>query len=174
MKSLSTNVDAYKERKEQFLYHCVLYGTITVRMPKPGYKSITVKEHIYNKYEESYNNQKKQLERKGISSFSGYITSLMEEAMLRHETFAKYAPFLEKLAVEQDRIIIKDNKINRIVEVMIKDGQLQCLLDEKTDCIHIGFVYAIPEIYPVLEGKKERGGYSSTTATSAKRRRNKH
>lgn len=123
-------------------------------MPKPGYKSITVKEHIYNKYESHYNKQKKQLERKGISSFTGYVNSLMEEAMARHEALAKYAPFLEEVAIEQDRVIIKDNKRNRIAEVMIKDGELQCLLDEKTDCIHIGFVYALPEVYEVLEKNK--------------------
>jgi hypothetical protein len=122
-------------------------------MPKPGYKSITVKEHIYNRYENNYRKQKKQLERKGISSFSGYVTSLMEEAMARHEAFAKYAPFLEEIAIEQDRVIIKDNKRNRIAEVIIKDGQLQCLLDEKTDCMHIGFAYALPEVYEVLEKK---------------------
>lgn len=133
-------------------------------MPKPGYKSITVKEHIYNKYEENYNREKKELERKGINSFSGYITSLMEEAMIRHEAFAKHAPFLEKLAIEQDRVIIKDNKRNRIAEVIIKDGQLQCLLDEKTDCVHIGFVYALPEVYAVLEKK-------GSTANAAKMKR---
>ena len=124
-------------------------------MPKPGYKSITIKEHIYNKYEQNYNKEKKQLEQKGINSFSGYITSLMEEAMLRHEAFAKHAPFLEKLAIEQDRVIIKDNKRNRIAEVMIRNGELQCLLDEKIDCVHIGFVYALPEIYEVFDKKRK-------------------
>jgi hypothetical protein len=58
-----------------------------------------------------------------------------------------------KFGIEQDRVIIKDNKRDRIAEVMVKNGELQCLLDEKTDCIHIGFVYSLPEIYTVLKKK---------------------
>ena len=61
---------------------------------------------------------------------------------------------LKKIAIEQDRVIIKDNKRNRIAEVMIRNQELQCLLDETADCIHIGFVYALPEVYAVLQKKK--------------------
>jgi hypothetical protein len=84
----------------------------------------------------------------------------MEEAMQRHEAFLRHAPFIEKIVVEDDRVILKDNKRDRNAEVMIKDGQLQCLLEEddegeerKTDCIHIEFVNAILEIYEALERK---------------------
>ena len=30
---------------------------------------------------------------------------------------------------------------------MLKEGELQCLLDEKADCVHVGFVYSLPELY---------------------------
>jgi hypothetical protein len=30
---------------------------------------------------------------------------------------------------------------------MLKEGELQCLLDERADCVHIGFVYSVPELY---------------------------
>jgi len=30
---------------------------------------------------------------------------------------------------------------------MLKEGELQCWLDEKTDCVHVGFVYSLPELY---------------------------
>jgi hypothetical protein len=126
-------------------------------MPKPGFKTITVKEAIYNRYYSHYKKREREFKAKGIS-FSGFVTGLMEEAMQRHEAFLRHAPFIEKIAIENDRVILKDNKRDRIAEVMIKDGQLQCLLDEKTDCLHIGFVYALPEIYEVLEksGIKQR------------------
>jgi hypothetical protein len=58
-----------------------------------------------------------------------------------------------KFGIEQDRVIIKDNKRDRIAEVMVRNGELQCLLDEKTDCIHIEFVYSLPEIYKSLRRK---------------------
>ena len=116
-------------------------------MPKPGYKSITVTEHIYNEFFKVYQKNKKGLEIKGIRSFSGYLTSMMEETMLRYETFARHAPYMEKLSIDQNRVVLKDNKRNRIAEVMLKEGELQCLLDEKSDCVHVGFVYSLPELY---------------------------
>ena len=62
---------------------------------------------------------------------------------------------LKKIAIEQDRVIIRDNRRDRIAEVMIRNLELQCLLDEKkTYCIHIGFVYGLPEVYAVLEKKE--------------------
>ena len=127
------------------------------KMPKPGFKTITVKEHIFSKYYDLYKKAKKK-DRKLIkedTSFSGFVTKMMQETMAKYEAFAKHAPFLEKFAIEQDRVIIKDNKRDRIAEVIVRNGELQCLLDEKTDCIHIGFVYSLPEIYTVFKEKKK-------------------
>lgn len=120
-------------------------------MPKPGFKSITVSENVYRKFYSSYEKSKKDLELKGITSFSGYLTSVMEEIMERNQTFARHAPFLELVSTDNDRVIIKDNKRNRIAEVVVKNGELQCLLDEKTDCVHIGFAYSLSEIYSILK-----------------------
>ena len=135
-------------------------------MPKPGFKTITVKEHVFNKYYDLYKKAKKK-DRKLIkedTSFSGFVTTMMQETMAKYEAFAKHAPFLEKFAIEQDRVIIKDNKRDRIAEVIVRNGELQCLLDEKTDCIHIGFVYSLPEIYKVLEEEKKKSMISATTS----------
>ena len=52
-------------------------------MPKPGFKSITVSENVYKKFFEVYEKNKKGLELKGITSFSGYLTSMMEEMMIK-------------------------------------------------------------------------------------------
>ena len=67
--------------------------------------------------------------------------------MIKYEAFADYAPLIEKIAVYSDRVIPKDNKHNRIAEALSKDGELQCLLDERPDCVHVGFVYSLPELY---------------------------
>jgi hypothetical protein len=122
-------------------------------MPKPGYKSITVSENVYKKFFEVYEKNKKGLELKGIMSFSGYLTSRMEEMMIKDEVFAKHSPFIEKIAVDQNRVILKDNKKNRIAEVLMNKGELQCLLDERTDCVHVGFVYSLPELYGIISSK---------------------
>jgi hypothetical protein len=44
-------------------------------------------------------------------------------------------------------VVLQDNKRNRIAEVLLKEGELQCLLDERSDCVHVGFVYSLPELY---------------------------
>ena len=63
---------------------------------------------------------------------------------------------LKKIAIEQDRVIIKDNRRDRIAELMIRNWELQCLLDEKkTDCIHIGFDIHPPKYMRCLRRKKE-------------------
>ena len=66
----------------------------------PGYKSITVSENVYNKFFGVYERSKRELELKGITSFSGYLTSMMEEMMNRYEVFAKQAPFIEKVSID--------------------------------------------------------------------------
>ena len=122
-------------------------------MPKPGFKSITVSENVYKKFFEVYEKNKKGLELKGITSFSGYLTSMMGEMMIKDEVFAKHSPFMEKIAIDQNRVILKDNKKNRIAEVLLKNGELQCLLDERSDCVHVGFVYSLPELYRIIQNK---------------------
>jgi hypothetical protein len=112
-----------------------------------------VSENVYNKFFKVYEKRKNDLELKGITSFSGYLTSMMEETMIKHEAFAKQAPFIEKISIDIDRVLLKDNKKNRIVEVILKNGELRCLVDEKTDCIHIGFVYSLPEVYMIMNNK---------------------
>jgi hypothetical protein len=44
-----------------------------------------------------------------------------------------------------------DNRIGRIVECVVKEGELYCL-----NCVHIGYSCAIPEVYKImnLKGKK--------------------
>ena len=119
-------------------------------MPKSGFKSITVSEYVYKKFFDVYEKSRKDLEMKGITSFSGYLTSMMEELMQKYEVFAKYAPTLEKIAIDDNRVVLMDNRKNRIAEVQIKKGELYCMLDEKNDCVHVGFVYSLPEVYETL------------------------
>jgi len=122
-------------------------------MPKAGFKSITVSESVYDKFYDVYQKNKDELSMKGISSFSGYVTYMLEEMMQKDKTFARYAPKLEKISVDDDRVILKDNIRNRIAEVAIQRGELVCLLCEEKDCVHIGFVFSLPDVYEVLNSR---------------------
>lgn len=129
-------------------------------MPKSGFKSITVSETVYDKFHDVYQSSKDELVMKGVNSFSGYVTFMLEEMMAKDKTFARFAPKIEKISVDDDRVILKDNIRNRIAEVTIKDGQLSCCLCEEKDCVHVGFVFSLPDVYEILNyqrGKKKHG-----------------
>lgn len=122
-------------------------------MPKAGFKSITVSETVYDRFQQIYQDNKDGLGRKGINSFSGYVTYMLEELMQKDKTFARYAPKIEKISVDDDRVILKDNIKNRIAEVVVQRGELFCQLCEEKDCVHVGFVFSLPDIYEVLNSR---------------------
>ena len=118
-------------------------------MPKPGYKTITISEKVYNKFLEF--SKKNQVA--GVNSFSGYVTYLLESRMAKDKTFAKYAPKLELISIEEDRVIIKNKIENRIAEIVYQRDDLYCQLCEAKDCHCIGYAWSIPEIYEKLNSK---------------------
>ena len=118
-------------------------------MPKPGYKTITISEKVYNKFLEF--SKKNQVP--GVNSFSGYVTYLLESKMAKDKTFAKFAPKLELISVEEDRVIIKNKIENRIAEIVYQRDDLYCPLCEAKDCHCIGYAWSIPEIYEKLNSK---------------------
>ena len=129
-----------------------MYGKVH-NMPKPGFKSITISEAVYDKFDQTYQKNRDELTMKGVNSFAGYVTYLLEDVMKKDKTFARYAPKLEKVSVDSDRIILKDNIKNRIAEVAIQNGELYCQLCEEKDCVHVGYVFGLPDVYEVLNSK---------------------
>jgi hypothetical protein len=128
-----------------------MYGKGT--MPKEGFKSITVSDTVYDRYYEIYQKNKQELAMKGVNSFAGYITYMLEQTMQKDKTFAKFAPKLEKVSIDDDRVIVKDNIKNRIAEVTIQRGELYCQLCEEKNCFHVGFVFSLPDVYEILNAK---------------------
>ena len=123
------------------------------KLPKEGFKSITVSETVYDKFHDVYQKNKNELLMKGVNSFAGYVTYMLEEMMQKDKTFARYAPKLEKISVDGDRVILKDNIKNRVAEVAIQRGELFCQLCEEKNCVHVGFVFSLPDVYEVLNSK---------------------
>lgn len=125
-------------------------------MPKAGFKSITVSESVYDRFNEVYQASKQELLMKGVNSFSGYVTFMLEELMAKDKTFARYAPKFEKISVDEDRVIVRDNIINRIAEISITKGELYCCLCDKKDCVHIGFVFSLSDVYELLNQRQRK------------------
>lgn len=119
-------------------------------MPKPGFRSITIAEDVYDRFHEEFEKTKPEMRRKGVNSFAGFVTYMIEERMLDDKIFAKHAPMLEEVATYNDRVVIKDNKTDRIADVVIRNGELYCQLCEASNCTHVGFVFALPKVYAAL------------------------
>lgn len=119
-------------------------------MPKNGFKSITVNDKVYDKFYQIFFDQKEKLAMKGINSFAGYVTFCLEEMMRKDETFSKFTPKLEKVSVDEKRIILNDIVKNRIVEVQFVQNTLCCMMCDQEECKHVGFCESMPEVIEIL------------------------
>lgn len=119
-------------------------------MPKAGFKTITVTDLVYDTFEKIYLDNKEEYAMKGISSFSGYITDKIETIMKNFNVTEKYPPRFKVITIEETRIVLKDGKIDRIVEISIKKGMLTCHLCNSEKCPHIGFCYSLHQIYRTI------------------------
>ena len=124
-------------------------------MPKPGYKSITISEELYDRFK-SHKDTDEVKKRDGSYSLSKHVSFMLEERMLEDEIMAQNAPMIKKIGVDDDRIILRDTKINRIVEVVVQQGALHCEMCSDDNCVHCGYCYALPEVYAVMSAKGAR------------------
>lgn len=61
---------------------------ITVRimpMPREGYKSITIPEHIYTYFWQEWQKRREEYSRRGVRSFSGFVSMLLTEMLEEKE-----------------------------------------------------------------------------------------
>ena len=120
-------------------------------MPKAGFRSITIKEELYDNVYALYQERKVNLRFAGINSFTGFCVNYMESIINSDKIFSKYMPKFEKISIETDRIILKDNQKNRIAEITVKNSGLFCELCKKDSCSHIGYCYSLHEFYEVVK-----------------------
>lgn len=114
-------------------------------MPIKGWKNLIVKEEIYNRLREEYDKKTD----KAIS-FSSWLNSYLLENLEHSRELSKYAPALEYIGIASDgSIAIKDYFEDRIVEVEIHSDMksLYCRYCSTDNCKHVGFCFAIREVY---------------------------
>ncbi|MDG6904245.1 MAG: hypothetical protein JRN20_00505 [Nitrososphaerota archaeon] len=121
-------------------------------MPKEGFSVVTITQQAHDKARQRYNQKVKS--EKLTKSFSKYVNDLIIERVEADENLSLTAPFMEKIGLDGNSIMIKDNKIGRIIEVQVHGKDLICMLDEKKDCVHVGYACAIPEVYRIISERK--------------------
>ncbi|MDG7011763.1 MAG: hypothetical protein JRN17_01575 [Nitrososphaerota archaeon] len=116
--------------------------------------NLSVSVPVYERYRQAYGRKREELAKKGITSFSGYVTSRLEEMMEKDEVFARHAPSLEEFGSDEvtNTVYVKDNRTGRIAGITIdKNKELHCDVDDRGDCVHVGFAYSLPEVYKVMD-----------------------
>ncbi len=122
-------------------------------MPKEGFSVITITQEVHDRAKSRYT-QKAKTGQLGNKSFSKFVNDLILEHIEADENLSLQAPFMQKIGMQDNSIMIKDNKLGRIAEVQVKGKDLVCMLDESKDCVHVGFAYAIPDVYRVMSERR--------------------
>ncbi|MFN4337397.1 MAG: hypothetical protein ACK4FV_07500 [Candidatus Nitrosocaldus sp.] len=87
-------------------------------------------------------------------TFSNAAKTILLEYIEFNKQLKRYGPFLKFIGAEGNLVFIYDHFIDRIVEVEVREKKMYCRHCESENCIHIGFCFAVPELYSVLS---ERG-----------------
>jgi hypothetical protein len=83
-------------------------------------------------------------------SFAAFVS---ESALIELERrkILKEAQFISLIGFGDDAVILRDVRKNgRLIEVQMRSKNLKCLHDDSSDCIHVGFALALPEVRKVL------------------------
>jgi len=113
------------------------------KLPQVGQKTITMSGDRLKQLEAKYAKEKA---RRPTLSFSAFITesALME---LERKNILREAQFISLIGENDGIITLKDFRKNEsFVEVQIRDKIPFCITDDTDDCVHVGFVLALPEV----------------------------
>jgi hypothetical protein len=116
-------------------------------LPQPGQKTVTVSGKALIQLEDNYKREK--VRRPNLS----FATFVSESALIELERrkILRQAQFIFLIGFGDDSVILKDvRKDGRLIEVQIRNRYLRCLHDDSSDCIHVGFALALPEVRKVL------------------------
>ena len=116
-------------------------------MPQRGnWKTIQIRADIKEKFMQAHEADKNRPEN---LSFSAYMDNIFRNLVNYRDNLEKYGPLIEVDGIHGNRISLYDHKINKNVTIFIniKTNKLDCEFHNNSDCLHIGFVLAQPEIY---------------------------
>ena len=116
-------------------------------MPQPGQKTVTVSGKVLAQLEDNYKREKT---KRPNLSFAAFVS---ESALIELERrkILREAQFISLIGFGDDSVILKDvRKDGKLIEVQIRSKNLKCLYDDSSDCIHVGFALALPEVRKVL------------------------
>ncbi len=127
---------------------------VRVDMTKPGWRTVLLREEVVKAVEKAKAEREAGLRRR--LPLGAFIEDMIWQILEEQEILRSYGPYIEKISVDANTIILRDNRVGRIVECVLKEGELYCIHCESSNCVHIGYSWAIPEVYKAmnLQGRR--------------------
>lgn len=75
-----------------------------------------------------------------------YANDLLEMILAKYCFLERYMPEFSYVGYRTGALLIKDDRINEVVEIAVKDGRLWCSKDNSHRCNHVIFSIALSEI----------------------------
>ncbi|MGC8569444.1 MAG: hypothetical protein ACP5LW_05515 [Nitrososphaeria archaeon] len=121
-------------------------------MKREQYTTIQVSRELYERLKRILARESRKV------TVSSYVESIILEHIETDELMRQYGPFLSYVGNSENTIFINDWKQRRIAGVRVnvrEDGSfsLSCDLDNSENCVHVGFVFALPHFYRILKEK---------------------
>ncbi|RLI28277.1 hypothetical protein DRO58_02505 [Candidatus Bathyarchaeota archaeon] len=118
-------------------------------MPVKGFKNLSIKEETWKKAKRFIEMYNKNVGYERFKSVAHLIEEALEYYYLKHMGYQ-----FEHFNVYEDHVTIWDHRINRLIDVYIRDSKLVCEYCKDAGCEHVKFVLTIPK---VIEALKKRG-----------------
>ncbi|MGI9011088.1 MAG: hypothetical protein ACR2F1_07870 [Nitrososphaeraceae archaeon] len=114
-----------------------------------GWIPVSVREGLIKKLEQIYQNDNK---RPKNQKFTSWFDNMLTNYTSYYDKLEGNARFMEFVGAFDNNITIYDYKENSTVTLFInsENNELQCEKHKTNDCLHVGFCYAIPQVYVVL------------------------
>ena len=83
-------------------------------------------------------------------SYDSFVNEFIWYHIKEQDVLRRYGPFLTWMGAYDNIFSVYDYKLGKTVEIQVADKELYCREDDTTNCVHIGFCYAVPEVYKRL------------------------
>ncbi len=115
------------------------------------YTTIAIKHEIKERLVKKHRDGQLAGKLKGVS-LTAYINSLLLDILEQDDYLNRYGPFLSWIGPHENLLLLYDNRLQRTVEVEVHYDKkvLHCREHNSNECLHVGFCFAIRDVYKVL------------------------
>ena len=107
-------------------------------------------DNVANRLQELLEQDMRHKAKAKSESYDSFVNEFIWYHIEEQDVLRRYGPFLTWMGVYDNIFSVYDNKLRKTVEIQVVDKELHCREDDTTNCVHIGFCYAVPEVYKKL------------------------